>query len=206
MDGVELRGETPRYILLNKPAGYICSLSDGFSRPLVTELLPEVKERVVPVGRLDLTTEGMLLLSNDGEFCHLLTHPRHRVGKRYRARLRRPLTPDQVRNLSAGVDIGDDRPTAPARVRIVSDREVELVLREGRKRQVRRMVRAVGNRVEYLERIGIGPLRLGGLERGSWRDLTREELAALKSVLSGPETGMTSSRTENGDNLKRQDS
>lgn len=186
VDTVTVRGERispekKRYLLLHKPAGYISSLKDSHHRPLVTELIPGVGERLYPVGRLDLDSEGLLILSNDGEFCQRLTHPRYRVEKTYRVRLRHPLTSASAGRLEMGVVLENGYRTAPARVRIVARgrRTVEVTIREGKKRQVKRMFISLKNRVEYLKRVKIGPLELGDLKKGRYRPLTRKEVDAL---------------------------
>ena len=188
-DTVTVRGkrispEKKQYLLLHKPTGYICSLKDGYHRPLATELIEGIPERLYPVGRLDLDSEGLLLLSNDGELCQKLTHPRYRVEKTYQVRLRYPLTSAAADRLEKGVILDDGAHTAPARVRIISrDRRiVEVIIREGKKRQVKRMLLAVSNRVEYLKRVAVGPIALGDLPRGKWRKLKPTEIAALKSA------------------------
>jgi len=181
--GGEVFPEKKRYFLLHKPAGYICSLKDGYRRPLATDLIKGVPERLYPVGRLDLDSEGLLLLSNDGDLCQKLTHPRYRVEKTYRVRLRYPPPAAAAARLRRGVVLEDGERTAPARLRTVSrDRKtVEVTIREGKKRQVKRMLLAVGNRVDYLKRMAVGPLELGSLKRGGYRPLSRKEVAALRN-------------------------
>jgi 23S rRNA pseudouridine2605 synthase len=134
--------------------------------------------RLYPVGRLDADSTGLLLLTNDGELANRLTHPRYGVAKTYRVRLRRAPSEGEIERLRRGVDL-EDGPTAPAEVRRAGEREIEIVIREGRNRQVRRMVEAVGNRVLGLRRVGFGPLRLGRLAEGSARRLGEEEIARL---------------------------
>ncbi len=182
--GKRISPEKKMYLLLHKPAGYICSMKDGYQRPLATELIKGVPERLYPVGRLDLDSEGLLILSNDGDFCQKLTHPRYRVEKTYRVSLRYPLTPAGARRLESGVILKNGYRTAPARVRIVSRgrKTVEITIREGKKRQVKRMLLAVNNRVDYLKRVAVGPLKLGDLPRGKWRKLEPMEIAALKGA------------------------
>ena len=179
VDGRKVAAEEKVYILLHKPAGYLCSLRDRFRRPLVTDLLGDIPQRLYHVGRLDLDSEGMLLLTNDGDFAQRLAHPRHRVEKTYRVRLSDPLSGRAAEKLRRGLELEDGFRTGPARVEIVSPdrREAEIVIREGKKRQVKRMLKAAGNRVTYLQRTAIGPLRLGGLEKGRWRRLTAEEVS-----------------------------
>lgn len=181
-DGRTVRAEKKVYLLLHKPAGYLCSLKDRFGRSLVTGLIRNIPERVYHVGRLDLDSEGMLLLTNDGEFALKLTHPRHEIEKTYQIRLRDPLSGGAAGKIRRGVILEDGFRTAPARVRILSAdrRQAEITIREGKKRQVKRMLEAVGNRVIYLKRTAIGSLRLGDLEKGKWRKLTPEEVALIR--------------------------
>jgi 23S rRNA pseudouridine2605 synthase len=134
--------------------------------------------RLYPVGRLDADSTGLLLLTNDGELANRLTHPRYGVAKTYRAELGRPPSEADLRRLASGVEL-DDGPTAPAEVRRVGEREVELVLREGRNRQVRRMAEAVDNRVVRLVRVRFGPIELGSLPQGQGRRLDEEDIARL---------------------------
>ncbi len=187
VDGRKVTAEEKVYILLHKPAGWICSLEDRFGRPPVTGLVAGVEERVYPAGRLDLDSEGLLVLTNDGDFALRLTHPRHRVEKTYRVRLRGPLSGEAAEKLRRGVELEDGFRTGPARVKILSPdrREAEIVIREGKKRQVKRMLKAVGSRVTYLQRTAIGPLRLGDLEKGKWRKLTAEEVALFDADSAG---------------------
>jgi 23S rRNA pseudouridine2605 synthase len=134
--------------------------------------------RLYPVGRLDADSTGLLLLTNDGELANRLTHPRYGVAKAYRAELRRPPSEADLRKLAGGVELDDGR-TAPAEVRRVGEREIELVLREGRNRQVRRMAEAVGNEVVALRRVRFGPVELGSLPQGQGRRLGEEDIARL---------------------------
>ncbi|MFO7310603.1 MAG: pseudouridine synthase [Bacillota bacterium] len=170
------------YYMLNKPAGYVTTVSDPQGRPTVMSLVPS-EDRLYPVGRLDLDTEGLLLLTNDGPLAHRLTHPRYGVRKLYRAKVAGVVGAEAVARLEQGVLL-EDGPTAPARVRVIrQDKEtavLEIELAEGRKRQVRRMCQAVGHPVLYLKRIGFGPLRLGRLPVGAYRPLTDAEVAALR--------------------------
>jgi 23S rRNA pseudouridine2605 synthase len=150
------------------------------SRPAVVELV-ETDARLYPVGRLDADSTGLLLLTNDGELANHLTHPRYEVPKTYRARLRAPLADRDLERLRQGVEL-EDGLTAPAQVRRLGDREIEMVLREGRNRQVRRMLEAVGNEVVGLRRIAFGPLRVGDLKQGGARRLSGDEIAALRKA------------------------
>jgi 23S rRNA pseudouridine2605 synthase len=169
------------YYLLNKPAGYVSTASDPEGRPVVVELVP-ASPRVFPVGRLDYDTEGLLLLTNDGDLTHRLTHPRFGVVKTYLAEVEGDPTPAAVRALREGVEL-DDGVTAPARVTVVQRQgatsAVELAIHEGRNRQVRRMCEAVGHPVVRLVRTRIGPLRDHSLRPGSWRALTPREVRDL---------------------------
>jgi len=187
VDGRKIRGlPPPRYILVNKPPGYLVTRSDPFRRPTVMDLLPAFRERLFPVGRLDLDSEGLLLLTNDGELANRLTHPRYEVKKVYRVRVKDRLDRRSLKRLEKGVFL-DGRMTAPARVRVLGpDKEghrLEVVIHEGRKREVRRMFEAVGHPVLALKRVAFGPLSLGGLRRGEWRELKPEETARLRRAV-----------------------
>ena len=174
------------YYLLNKPTGYVSTASDPEGRPTVVELVPETP-RVFPVGRLDYDTEGLLLLTNDGDLTQLLTHPSFGVVKTYLAEVEGDPSPAAVRALREGVELDDGR-TAPARVNVVQRRDgtaaVELGIHEGRNRQVRRMCEAVGHPVVRLVRTRIGPLRDGSLKPGAWRALTLAEVRRLYEAAS----------------------
>lgn len=177
------------YILLHKPSGYVTTAHDPQGRPTVLDLLPsDVRAlRVYPVGRLDRDTSGLLLLTNDGDFALRLSHPRYSLEKHYHALLNDCPTKDELEQLRNGVTFREDGgslfTTSPARVRVLR-REgracwLELAIHEGRKRQIRRMLAAVGHTVSQLERVGIGPLLLGDVPLGQWRYLTQEEVQAL---------------------------
>jgi 23S rRNA pseudouridine2605 synthase len=174
------------YYLLNKPTGYVSTASDPEGRATVVDLVPDTP-RVYPVGRLDYDTEGLLLLTNDGDLTHLLTHPRFGVVKTYLAEIEGEPTPATVRALREGVEL-DDGVTAPARVTVVQRRgtssAVELGIHEGRNRQVRRMCDAVGHPVVRLVRTRIGPLRDGSLKPGTWRALAPGEVRRLYEAAS----------------------
>jgi 23S rRNA pseudouridine2605 synthase len=167
---------------VHKPAGVVSTARDPQGRATVVSLV-RVAARLYPVGRLDADTTGLILLTNDGELAHRLTHPRFEVLKTYRARLDGPpVTDAQIRALRSGVTLEDGR-TAPARVRRIGGRaqnEIELTIHEGRNRQVRRMCEAVGHRVRTLSRVAFGPLELGGLPVGGSRRLTAAEVEALR--------------------------
>jgi 23S rRNA pseudouridine2605 synthase len=162
---------------VNKPAGVVSTAREPGSRPAVVTLV-DSPARLYPVGRLDADSTGLLLLTNDGELANRLTHPRYGVAKTYRARLAKPIGAAEIGRLRAGVEL-EDGPTAPARVERLGPREIEVELREGRNRQVRRMVETVGSRVVALRRIGFGSLPLGALAEGEARRLEEGEIAKL---------------------------
>ncbi len=173
-----------RYIMLNKPRGVLTTMSDERGRRCVADLIRDIPERVYPVGRLDKDSEGLLLLTNDGEFANHLMHPKKHINKVYRVSVRPDVTDEQVERLSSGVVI-DGRMTAPAGVRVVSrDKKegkavLEIVIHEGRNRQIRKMCDAVGLSVSRLKRTAIGAVKLGGLKLGMYRDLSEPEVKKL---------------------------
>jgi 23S rRNA pseudouridine2605 synthase len=168
----------PREVwMVNKPRGVVSTAREPGTRRAVTELVDSGR-RLYPVGRLDADSTGLILLSNDGELANRLTHPRYGVAKTYLVRLARPPSEPDLDRLRAGVEL-EDGPTAPAEVERLGERELEITIREGRKRQVRRMAEAVGNEVEELTRTRLGPLDLGDLRRGEARRLDRREIDAL---------------------------
>ncbi len=184
VDGKRISSGTRKiYILLHKPAGYVTTMKDPQGRPIVTDILVDVKERVFPVGRLDYNTEGLLLLTNDGEWANALAHPRHEVEKEYQVRVRGRVTPAQIGELSQGVDL-DDGKTAPAEVKPIRESEkntwLSVTIHEGRYRQVRRMCEAVSLQVVRLKRTRYGFLDLGKLKPGEYRILTGAEVARLR--------------------------
>ena len=190
VDGEVIHVGTRRTVMLHKPRGMVSTRVDPDGRPTVADLLAGVRERLYPVGRLDVNSSGLLLLTNDGALAARLTHPRHRVPRVYHVKVRG--TPDQVSvdRLRRGVRL-DDGKTAPAHVRIVhklpTKTWLEVSVHEGRKHLVRRMCEAVGHPADKLVRVRFGPLGLGRLAPGAWRDLTRGELAALNvEVMDGP--------------------
>jgi 23S rRNA pseudouridine2605 synthase len=180
VDGAAVRAPSGRVIYaVNKPAGVVSTVRDPQRRPTVVSLAP-AGARLYPVGRLDIDTTGLILLTNDGELAHRLTHPRYEVPKTYRAVVARPPVRERaLRALRDGVEL-DDGPSLPARVERVAADTLELTLREGRKRQVRRMCEAVGHPVRRLSRVRFGPLALGSLPEGAWRALTEDEVMALR--------------------------
>lgn len=187
-DVVEVNGrrieaqEKKVYILLNKPLGYVTTVSDDKERLTVMDLVQDVDARIFPVGRLDYNTSGMLIMTNDGDFAYKLTHPKHELTKTYRARVAGVLSTEKVWKLRNGVDIGGFV-TSKARVDVVrglpKSTIVDITIHEGKNRQVRKMFKAVGNNVQELERIAIGNIRLGRLAEGHYRKLTREEVEYL---------------------------
>lgn len=184
VDGVAI-GVKPGlvYYLLNKPAGVICTAQDPQGRTTVVELVPR-DVRVFPVGRLDFDTEGLLILTNDGDLTHRLTHPSFGVDKEYLAHVEGTPSRGALRRLREGIEL-DDGPTAPARASLLEPSLVRLVIHEGRKRQVRRMCEAVGHPVKRLVRTRIGPLVDRSLVPGKWRELTQAEVRELERASSG---------------------
>jgi pseudouridine synthase len=180
LDGRRLVLEALAYVLLHKPAGVVTTADDPHGRPTVVGLV-DVPQRVVPVGRLDADTTGALLLTNDGPLSHRLMHPRYEVDKVYEAEVEGEPDDAALRRLAEGVEL-DDGTTAPARVRRLGPTRLELTLHEGRKHQVKRMCEAVGHPVHRLHRSSYAGLTLAGLEPGAWRQLTREEVDALRAV------------------------
>jgi 23S rRNA pseudouridine2605 synthase len=180
VNGSPVAAEAREVWIVNKPAGVVSTAREPGARPAVVELV-KTNARLYPVGRLDADSTGLLLLTNDGELANRLTHPRYEVPKTYRARLRSPLRDHDLERLRQGVEL-EDGLTAPAQVRRRGEREVEIVLREGRNRQVRRMLEAVGNEVVELRRIAFGPLRLGDLKEGAARLLSSDEDARLRTA------------------------
>jgi 23S rRNA pseudouridine2605 synthase len=176
------------YLLLNKPRGYVTTRSDPERRPTVLDLV-RVREYVYPVGRLDYESEGLLLLTNDGELAARLTHPSHSVARVYEARLLGSLDERDIQRLARGIQIDGHR-TAPAEIERLSDRAdrttLRLTLTEGRNRQVRKMCESIGHPVEYLRRVAIGPLRDYRLKVGDWRPLTGDEVTRLKRAAGEP--------------------
>ena len=181
---VEYRRYT--YIMMNKPRGYVTTVSDELDRRCVMDLLDGVEERVYPVGRLDRNSEGLLLFTNDGEFANSIMHPSRHIAKTYRVTVRPDISDEQLVQLSGGVEI-DGRMTLPANVVVKEKQQGRVVLlitiREGRNRQIRKMCEAVGLEVARLRRISIGPIRLGMLKPGTWRELTADELRALRTAI-----------------------
>ncbi len=174
------------YIMMNKPRGYVTTVSDELDRRCVMDLLDGVDERVYPVGRLDRNSEGLLLFTNDGEFANSIMHPSRHITKTYRVTVRPDVNDEQLVRLSEGVEI-DGRKTLPANV-VVKEKQAGRVvmlitIKEGRNRQIRKMCEAVGLEVARLRRVSIGPLRLGMLKPGAWRELTADELRSMRTAI-----------------------
>ena len=170
------------YIMLNKPRGYVSTAKDERGRKTILELI-DISERIYPIGRLDLNSEGLILLTNDGELTNALIHPRFEVKKTYRAKISGVLTEEKLDLLRAGIEL-DDGLTAPAEIYMLDKDLVEITIHEGRNRQVRRMFSAIGCDVKRLRRIKFANLTLDGLKVGKWRKLTAEEVAKLKGDLT----------------------
>ena len=177
-----VKTKTFTYIVLHKPRGFITTMSDEMDRKCVAELIKDVPGRVYPVGRLDRDSEGMLLFTNDGAFANAMTHPTKHVPKTYRVTVRPSINEEQITALTQGVII-DDRKTAPAEVRVITKEEgrvvLEIILYEGRNRQIRKMCEEVGLEVARLKRTAIGSIKLGMLKQGDWRNLTEDEVRKL---------------------------
>lgn len=184
VDGRRVKSaERHRYLLLCKPRGCVSTRSDPQRRPTVIDLLKGVREYVYPVGRLDFDSEGLLILTNDGDLAARLTHPSHEVPRVYEAQLLG--TPDarDLERLRRGIVL-DGRRTGPAEVRVLKAGLLVITIREGRNRQVRKMCEAIGHPVERLRRVAIGPLRDSRLKPGQWRELTDQEVRTLKRLVS----------------------
>lgn len=186
VDGVPVsHGEKHSYYLLNKPKGYVCTVRDDKGRKTVMELLPPDAGRVFPVGRLDYDTEGMLLLTDDGDLTFRLTHPKNEVPKTYLVKIEKGITDAELNRLRAGVEI-DGVLTGKSKVKVFeTDKaftKLQVTITEGRNRQVRKMFEAVGKQVVFLKRIKIGEMRLGSLPRGKVRKLTAEEIFYLNNI------------------------
>ena len=187
VEGIPLEREKPVYFAMYKPRGVISSVSDDKGRKVVTDFLPEIEERIYPIGRLDYDTSGILLLTNDGDFANALMHPKYEVDKQYIAKVKGILTKEAIRSLERGVMLEDGK-TSPAKVKMISiDKKkntsiYEIVIHEGRNRQVRRMFEAVGHPVLKLRREKYGFLTLQGLQPGDARELTPHEVKQLRAL------------------------
>lgn len=179
--GKPLSYATFHYYMLHKPAGVITATEDKKESTVMDILREEKVKNLFPVGRLDKDTEGLLLITDDGELAHNLLSPKKHVDKEYLVKVRDSISEEDCRKLSEGVDIGDEKPTAPAKVERVAEKEILLTIREGRFHQVKRMLQAVGNEVLYLKRLSMGSLRLPkDLEKGAYRSLSEEEIYKIK--------------------------
>lgn len=183
-EGKQIKVEAKKiYIILNKPIGYVTTTDDQFGRENVLDLV-KVKERIVPVGRLDMYTSGALILTNDGDFVYKVTHPKHEINKTYTVTLKGIITKEEVQKLQKGVDIGD-YVTKPAKVKILKTDEekqisrLEITIHEGKNRQVRRMCESVGRKVLALHRTKIGEISVKDITLGKWRYLRQEEIKKL---------------------------
>ena len=181
---VERKTDKKVYILLNKPIGYLTTMKDQFSRDIVTDLV-KVGRRVLPVGRLDMYTSGALILTDDGEFINKVTHPSHEIKKSYIATVKGMVTKEEIEQLKNGVKIDDEYITAKANAKIIKqDKErditrIEIVIHEGKNRQVRKMCEAIGRKVLALHRTKIGNIEVRNLKLGTWRYLTEKEIDSL---------------------------
>lgn len=167
------------YIMLHKPRGFVSTLSDELNRKCVADLVSEIPAKIYPVGRLDKDSEGLLLITNDGEFSNAIIHPSRHIEKKYRVTVRPKVTEEQLVELSSGMEI-DGYKTAPARVNVLKSAEdrsvLEIIISEGRNRQIRKMCELAGLEVARLKRVSIGQLKLGMLQPGKWRELSQQEI------------------------------
>jgi len=187
-DGRELAAAEPAYLVVHKPMKVMTTMSDPEGRRTVASLFPADGPRVVPVGRLDFDTSGVLFATSDGDLAHVLTHPRYGVEKTYRAIVRGRLDSGSVRNLIDGIRLGGGEHSAPAKIRVVramrTESEIDITIHEGRNRQVRRMFEATDHPVLRLVRLRFGPISLGDLPLGQWRPATDREIAQLRVIAS----------------------
>ncbi|MGQ9609313.1 MAG: pseudouridine synthase [bacterium] len=174
------------YIILNKLSGYISAVSDKRGEPTIMNLIPDIGKRIYPVGRLDKDTEGLILLTNDGELTYLLTHPKHHIEKVYSVWVTGEPTDESLKRIRTGVLI-DNEMTAPAIVEKVEYKNgishLKVTIHEGRKRQIKKMFATIGHKVVRLKRIQIGPISIGNLKPGEYRYLTKEEINKLKNLI-----------------------
>jgi 23S rRNA pseudouridine2605 synthase len=188
VDGRPLEAEKKIYLLLYKPKGFVTTAKDPDGRPTVYDLVREEKSWFSPVGRLDLDTTGLLILTNDTQLAERLTNPDHKVPKTYQLKVKGMLSDEQLEQLRNGLELSDG-PTRPAIVNRLRNSEkysfIEMTITEGRNRQVRRMIEAVGTKVMKLTRVAIGPIRIGDLQVGKYRELTADELASLDKAARG---------------------
>lgn len=186
---IKSRKKDYKYIILNKPRGYVTTMKDEKGRKCVADLISDIDSRVYPVGRLDVNSEGLIILTNDGNFANDLMHPSRHVSKKYRVTIRPDITDEQAAKLSAGIEI-DGRKTAPAQVYIISKQTnrvvLEIVIKEGRNRQIRKMCEALNLEVARLKRVSIGPIKLGMLKPGTYRNFSKDELRAIRTAIKRP--------------------
>ena len=187
VDGKEIPERPEKiYLMLNKPFGYICSLRDPEGRPLATDLLKGIRDRIYPVGRLDFDSLGLLLFTNDGEWAYRLTHPKFQIPRTYKVTMEGMITDQAMNRLKDGVPL-EDGPSGSSRVTLLSRNErqslIRMTIAQGRSRQVRRMLEAVGYRVVHLIRISYGNLQLGNLKSGRYRYLQDDEIGAMKKLV-----------------------
>lgn len=206
LDGKPLHNHSKLiYIMLHKPRGYITTMSDEMERKCVAELVRKIPQRIYPVGRLDRESEGLLLMTNDGEFANAMTHPSRHVKKTYRVTVRPGITEDQLNQMAEGIVI-DGRKTAPAEVRVLVQEPgrvvLQIVLQEGRNREIRKMCEKLNLETARLKRIAFGPLKLGMLPAGQWRELTAEEVAQLKSA-AGDNSALNRRKESGGGEFRR---
>ena len=194
-DEVEVNGEKVKlpekvYIALNKPKGVLCSLKDDFGRTIITDLVKDIPQRIYPVGRLDYNSEGLIILTNDGELANRLIHPRYKVKKKYHVLIKGEIKDEDLKKLEQGIEL-DGKKTLPAECKILNKSKkstlIEMTIQEGRKRQIRRMLQELGYEVKRLRRVQFGPIKLGMLKQGEWRFLTKKEIEKLYTI-----TGMFS--------------
>lgn len=186
VNGRRIKSEEKKvYVAVNKPLGYITSMHDEKNRATVADLVTDIQERIFPVGRLDYNTTGLIIMTNDGDLAYRISHPRHQIYKTYVVKAEGVVSNAKISKLRRGVDIGGFV-TSPAKVRVIKQLKnvtiIEIMIREGKNRQVRKMFSAVGSRVLELERTAIGEIKLGRLMEGHYRKLTREEIEYLKNM------------------------
>jgi 23S rRNA pseudouridine2605 synthase len=194
-DKIEVKGKLIKYkenkhysyILLNKPKGYLTSLSDPFGRPTVLDLLKDIKERVYPVGRLDYNSEGLLILTNDGELTHALTHPAKEVEKVYIVKVKGIPSSEKLKTLSKGVTLKNNYKISPCNIYLLNtingNAILKIKIKEGKKRQIRKMAEYIGHFVLKLKRIQTGPISLIGVKPGEYRYLNKQEIGSLKKMI-----------------------
>ncbi len=186
LDGRRVRPARARWVALHKPSGYVCTREDPQGRPTVYRLLPESMRQLFHVGRLDLMTEGLLLLTNEGELAHRVLHPSHRTPRRYEVVLDGPAPSHLVDRLLSGVELADGMAAADAASLAPGPEAgaplLAIEIHEGRNREIRRMMEALGVRIRSLKRVTLGPIELGDLSLGGWRELSAEEVKALRAI------------------------